>query len=656
MELLRTIRENVALRRGLGLVWHLVGIALCYYGAFLLRFDFDISQKNEEILLDTLPWALACFVIAIFAFGLYRGLWRFFTFRDCVLTAAGFAAGTLLLAGVVVLKNEGSFGGYPRSVLAINYLLVIGWEVGGRGLVRVIRELRLSRAVISAPGSSLRSLLVGDFEECNGLIRALHRQRTSLGRIVGILVDQDVSRATRLHGVRVFSGLDRVGQIVTDNEVDTVVILPPFHKPGAIRQIVDAVGERQVTPAFRVLPSIEDLAAGRLNVSQIRQVEIEDLLERSQHDIDMERLRDFVSGRRVLVTGAGGSIGAEICRQIMALKPAVLVLFEVSEFHLFEIERELRDEAAGLGVRLEACAGDVRREDALRKAIAAARGIDIIYHAAAYKHVDLMERNPGACFHNNVIGTEVVARVAEEVGATDCVLVSTDKAVRPTSLMGASKRIAERILMERLESGTRFKAVRFGNVLGSSGSVVPIFREQIARGGPVTVTSPDVVRYFMTIPEAVELVLAAGSIDEDRRIFVLEMGEPVKIDTLARRMIELSGFAPDEDIPVVYTGLKPGEKEYEELLTEDENVVRTDLDRIWVVKKNDDELLPPVDLGELFELIDAADEEGLRSYAHSLIRGSRLKDGRTPAGPGDPRQAGEGIEEKTAGVRSAAAR
>jgi FlaA1/EpsC-like NDP-sugar epimerase len=266
----------------------------------------------------------------------------------------------------------------------------------------------------------------------------------------------------------------------------------------------------------------------------------------------------------------------------------------------------------------------VRRSEQLRAAIRQGGGIDLFYHAAAYKHVDLMERNALSCFQNNVVGTQAAIGVAEEEGVKDFVLISTDKAVRPTSLMGASKRLAERLVIERPARGTKCKAVRFGNVLGSNGSVIPIFRQQIERGGPVTVTSKEVTRYFMTIPEAVELVLAAGAIPEDRRIFVLEMGEAVKIDEMARRMIELSGLVPDVDIPVVYTGLKPGEKEYEELLTDDEDVVRTDLDRIWVVKKNEGEELDPVDVGHILELIDDGDEKALRAYADSLIRGSLL--------------------------------
>jgi FlaA1/EpsC-like NDP-sugar epimerase len=410
---------------------------------------------------------------------------------------------------------------------------------------------------------------------------------------------------------------------VAAKNATAVLILPPFTKPNRIQGVMDAVAKEKVSCEFRVIPSYDDITAGRVDVNQIRRVEIEDLLERPPYELDLERMRSFVEGKKILVTGAGGSIGSEICRQLMGLGPRALVLFEQSEYHLFQIERELAEKHGGK--RMIAFAGDVLREEAVRSAVQTAEGVDVIYHAAAYKHVNLMERNAVACFQNNVIGTEQVARLAEELGVGDFVLISSDKAVRPSSLMGASKRLAERLLMERPTNGTRFKAVRFGNVLGSSGSVVPIFREQIARGGPVTVTSPEVTRYFMTIPEAVELVLAAGAIGEDRRICVLEMGEPVKIDTLARRMIELSGFSPGEEIAIEYVGLRPGEKEYEELLTDDEGVERTDHDRIWVVKKNDDVMADRVDLERMMELVEEGDGGRLRDFAHGLIIGSQLK-------------------------------
>jgi FlaA1/EpsC-like NDP-sugar epimerase len=424
--------------------------------------------------------------------------------------------------------------------------------------------------------------------------------------------------------VPIYAGLNRTGELVKKLRASTLLFLPPFTGPGKIREVVDDLSEKQIACDYRVIPSLDEIASGRVDVSGIRRVAIEDLLYRVPYEIASDMLVHAIGGKRVLVSGAGGSIGSEICRQLLRYRPAVIVLFEVSEFHLFEIERELRSAAKEAGVELIACAGDVRRSEQLRAAIRQGGGIDLFYHAAAYKHVDLMERNALSCFQNNVVGTQAAIGVAEEEGVKDFVLISTDKAVRPTSLMGASKRLAERLVIERPARGTKCKAVRFGNVLGSNGSVIPIFRQQIERGGPVTVTSKEVTRYFMTIPEAVELVLAAGAIPEDRRIFVLEMGEAVKIDEMARRMIELSGLVPDVDIPVVYTGLKPGEKEYEELLTDDEDVVRTDLDRIWVVKKNGGEELEPVDVGLILDLIDEGDEKALRAYADSLIRGSLL--------------------------------
>lgn len=624
----RKLMENLLLRRVLGLCWHLAGIVLCYVGAYLLRFDFDLDLewKHHDLLVETMPLVIVVFSLMVYLFGLHQGLWRFFTFRDCIVTAAAFATGTVIfMAALFVWKGfDPEFGGFARSIWVINYFLILAWEVGGRGVVRLYREFLINRTG-GKRGDEAVSLLVGDFEECNALLRAVQQTRESLGRVVGILVDRKVTSGTRLQGIRVYSGLDQIGEIVAARGVDNVVILPPYQAPNSIRSIVDTVSARKVSPTYRVIPSMDDLATGRISASQIRRVEIEDLLEREPYEVDVESLREFVADKRVLVTGAGGSIGSEICRQVLSLGPRSLVLFEMSEFLLFEVERELRPVSEEAGVELIACTGDVRRDEHLSRAIAKSGGIDIVYHAAAYKHVDLMERNPGACFFNNVIGTAVVARVAEECGAEDFVLVSTDKAVRPTSLMGASKRLAERVLMERPDSATRFKAVRFGNVLGSSGSVVPIFREQIEKGGPVTVTSREVCRFFMTIPEAVELVLAAGSQEEDRRVYVLEMGQPVKIDSLARRMIELSGFVPGVDIEVRYTGLKPGEKEREELLTDDENVERTALDRIWVVSRDDSRRdVDRVDIGRLLELIDGDDRRALREYVHGLIPGSQL--------------------------------
>ncbi len=609
----------------LAFLFHLLGITAAYYLAFQLRFDFAVEEWRWEIFWQTLPWAATAYMVCIFAFGLYQGLWRFFTLNDCIATAAALSAGTVLTAGAVFVVRDFSFNLYPRSVLVIAFLLLLFWEIGGRGIVRLSRESLQSRN--RDPSSSLkRLLLIGDPQEADVLLRSVQHSG-ELGRVVGIVSEQKKHAGSKLRGVRISTGLDSVAGLVKDLSVSTLIFLPPCTRPRKIREVIDSLSEEKLVCDYQVIPSMDELASGRLSVSSIRRVAIEDLLPRVPYHIELEKVASSIKGKRILVTGAGGSIGSEICRQLIQFGPDTIVMFELSEFQLFNVERELVKIAEEAGVKLVASTGDVKNASQLRTAIRNAGGIDLLYHAAAYKHVDLMERNPVSCLQNNVVGSLVAATVAEEEGVDHFVLISTDKAVRPTSLMGASKRLAERLLIERPEKGTSFRAVRFGNVLGSNGSVVPIFRSQIENGGPVTVTSKDVTRFFMTISEAVELVLAAGAIEEDRRIFVLEMGEAVRIDTMARRMIELSGLIPDVDIPVVYTGLKPGEKEYEELLTDDENVVRTDLDRIWVVAKDLSDDSAPVNLGLLLELIDEGDEEKLRDFADSLIQGSLLREG-----------------------------
>lgn len=618
----RYFEESIVLRRVLAFVFHLVGILGTYYCAFQLRFDFDVADWRWAIFRQTLPWVILSYIACILIFRLYQGLWRFFTLRDCLITAVAFSVGTLLAAVSIYLERGSSFELYPRSVLIVTGLLLLLWEIGGRGLVRLSRETAQNRRARQV--NRKRVLLIGAPEEADVLLRGMQKHASELGRVVGLVSDDRQHHGAQLRGVRIYSGLDCVGEIVERLQVSTLLFLPPFTGPARIRSVIEDLSDRQLACDYRVIPSIDELASGKLSVSGIRKVAIEDLLQRVPYEIASDLLSQTLGGKKILVSGAGGSIGSEICRQLLRYGPDTIVLYEISEYHLFMIEREIAEEAKAKGVRLIACAGDVRRGEQLRAAIRAADGVDLFYHAAAYKHVDLMERNPVACFQNNVVGTQVAVSIAEEEGVKDFVLISTDKAVRPTSLMGASKRLAERLLIERPTNGTACKAVRFGNVLGSNGSVVPIFREQIARGGPVTVTSAGVTRFFMTIPEAVELVLAAGAIPEDRRIFVLEMGEAVQIDAMARRMIELSGLIPDVDIPIVYTGLKPGEKEYEELLTDDENVVRTDMDRIWVVKKNACEDVEAVDLGKVLEMLDEGDGSALREYAHGLIRGSLL--------------------------------
>lgn len=617
------LMKRVMFRRSIALFFHLLGATVCYWLAYQLRFDFGAIPEAQNAFAETVLPVVGSYLAGIIVFGLYQGLWRFFTLRDCLTTLLALLSGTLLAGLAVFLVQGGTFQGFPRSVLVITFLLLLLWEIGWRGLVRLLREHRIGRG--SGGGDITKVLIVGNPDDADALIRAMLRRPEELGRPVGVFSEKKYHEGLRMRGVPIHGGLDGIPAEVRATGAKRLIFLPPFTGPLRIRRVMEALAAEKLSCEFRAMPSIHDLAAGNVDSNLIRKISIEDLLQRPAYELDLKRLQGSLEGRRILVTGAGGSIGSEICRQLIQFRPQLLVLFEVSEFHLFTVEKELVAAARAGGVELVACAGDVRREGQLTRAIRDNGGIDLFYHAAAYKHVDLMERNPVSCFQNNVIGTYTAAQVAEAEGVKDFVLVSTDKAVRPTSLMGASKRLAERILIERPQSGTSFKAVRFGNVLGSNGSVVPIFTDQIAKGGPVTVTSPDVTRFFMTIPEAVELVLAAGAVGDDRRIFVLEMGEAVNIESMARRMIELSGYIPDVDVQISYTGLKPGEKEYEELLTDDEDVMRTDHDRVWVVKKNDDQVLTtPVDIGELLELIDLGDEAGLRQYAHERIPGSLL--------------------------------
>ncbi len=633
----RQLRQSLLLRRVLGFAWHLFGITLCYVIAFVLRLFPNDLAFYKHAMLTTLPIAWANYLFFVVVFGLYRGLWSFFSFRDCFRYAYVYLLATALFACWVFLLKAGSpngdypiiegnsFNGYPRMVFPIFYLLLVGWEVGGRGLMRLIRDFQQQgqQAAILGP----RTILVGSPEESDQLVRSLVNPRLGLGEVSAIVCDDSRRSNATLHGIRMLGDIEQIGQLAKEVDAEMILFVPPFNTPNQIKRIMGLISDAEVAAEFRVIPSLKDIAHGHVDVSSLRRVEIEDLLNRKPNVFDRSIIETFIAGKTVLVTGAGGSIGSEICRQVASYGPAKLVLFDHSEFNLFEIQRELS--ALNGGIELIACMGDVKRALDLERAIEQSGGIDILYHAAAYKHVHLAEENVASVFLNNVVGTNCVADVAARAGVGQFILISTDKAVRPTSVMGATKRIAERCIMERDRTSespngeTQFKAVRFGNVLGSSGSVIPIFKRQIAEGGPVTVTSKDVTRYFMTIPEAVELVLMAGAVGEDRNIMVLEMGEPVKIDLLARQLIELSGLVPDKDIPIRYTGLRKGEKEYEELLTDDENVTETAYEKIWVMEKERSKLRP-VDLAEIRRLAEANDGPALRKLAMELIPENRL--------------------------------
>jgi len=554
----------------------LVAAALAWTLAFSLRFNFEIPDEFALSARHSLLWVLPLFGVLFFAFGLYRGLWRFASLSDLQHLVSAVLAGALLTNAAVVFLDLGPI---PRSVLVLHPLLLALVMGGSRFAYRSWKEHRLYGP---AKMRGQPVLVLGAGEAADSLLRELNR--SGLWYAVALVDDNPSKMGRRLRGLPVYGPLSSVGDIAERYGVKHVIMALPNARSAERRSAAEYASVAGL--AVMTMPSYDDLLAGRLSVSNIRRVELEDLLGRESVLLDDAGLHQLITGRVVMVSGAGGSIGSELCRQIAKFSPSRLVLLEASEFSLYQMDEEL----AQLHPTLDrGCwAGDVR--DAERVAeILACESPAVIFHAAAYKHVPLMERvNAWQAVRTNALGTLTLARAAQQAGVDKFVLISTDKAVNPTNVMGASKRLAERLCRaQQAAGGTRFVTVRFGNVLGSNGSVIPKFREQISRGGPVTVTHPDIVRYFMTIPEAAQLVLQAGWMGQGGEIFVLDMGEPVKIVDLARDMIRLSGFSED-DICLEFTGLRPGEKLYEELLADDETSMPTPHPKLRIARLVDD--------------------------------------------------------------------
>ncbi len=585
-------------------------IALSMLLAFYFRFDFSFPAKEISSLEKVLVAAVIIKLIVFLIFRLYEGMWRFVSISDLlkILYANLLASGLLTLCVLVLHKSY--FHGFARTVLVIDFLLCFLLMSGKRVAVRVVRE----SAAKASGERNIRTAIVGNAENINSLIQAFVNVQDKR-KIVGVLCgDEGIGRSIR--GIPVFGHPDSAAKCAAKHKVSELLLLPPYSAPANIKRLMDELEERQVKCELRMLPDYSEIASGKINVSYIKEVEIEDLLGRKPVKLDRTDVAAFVKGKNVMVTGAGGSIGSELCSQLASYKPEKLLLFELSEFNLYTISMKLTEAFPEL--KIINIIGDVRCPSDLERAIKN-HNINVIYHAAAYKHVPLMEENPSMAFLTNVCGTANLAETAEKYGVGRLVFISTDKAVRPTSFMGSTKRIAERCLLERKESGTEFVVVRFGNVLGSSGSVIPRFKEQIRKGGPVTVTSENMVRFFMSIPEAVDLVLQAGAIGRDRDIMVLEMGEPVRIYDMAKKIIELSGFIPGKDIEIKLTGLRPGEKEYEELLTDEEKVDRTPYDRIYVARKETDNLPPSVNLELVRTTAQSCDYAGLEKLVREYI-------------------------------------
>lgn len=607
------ILKNAALRRVLAVLWHALGIVLAHALAYTIRFDFLVPAEAMTAFWSTLPVLLAVCLVTFSAFRLYSGLWSYFSVDDIARILWAVFVAVVISAFTVFASRGWSFEGIPRSSFILDFLLIGLWILGGRFALRYLREHRMPSG--QGPDGEQRIVLVGQTESADLLIRAL--RATRMGTFVAIVTDDPAQKDRTLHGIRIAGTLEALPAIVEETQARCLLVLPPFNLPRQMNAIVDQCSRIRRPLIFRTIPSIADLAEGRISASSIRTVDIDDLLGRGETNLDHSEVRRFLKGKRILVTGAGGSIGREVCRQVAGYEPAVITLFENSEIALFTVERELRAKYPTL--RLVAFTGDIRNARDIHAALDRTGGTDVIYHAAAYKHVPLMEENVAACVRTNVLGTARLARVAVEGGVDRFVMISSDKAVRPRNVMGLTKRIAERLLSEFPTGGTTFVSVRFGNVLGSSGSVVPIFKEQIARGGPVTVTSPEVTRFFMTPREAVDLVLLAGTVGRNGEIMVLEMGTPIRIVDLAKRLIELSGLVPEKDIKIVFTGLRPGEKEHEELMTEGEDVVPTSFRDIWVFRNRNGTQTPPVDTAALEVLVERNDVHGLLAQLRTCV-------------------------------------
>jgi FlaA1/EpsC-like NDP-sugar epimerase len=556
-------------------------VAAAWWLAFQLRFDTGVPRYYQLLFDRTILLVVGIKLGVFVVLGFYNRWWRYVSTRDMWRVVLGVALASVVAGLTVYFASPVQEIRLPRSVFVLDFLLTLALVAGARLAARTIFE-RPSMGGLIARGKEV--VIVGAGDAGQLIIRELQRNRALGYTPIGIVDDDTRKRNLRVHGVRVLGTTEELAHILRDNRPDELLIAIPSADGEVRRRVVEIARDERIP--VKTLPGLYELISGDSNLAaQIRPVQVEDVLGRAQVEVDLEEVAAYLGEQTVLVTGAGGSIGSELCRQIARARPARLVLVENGETALFEIERELLDER-GFSAAIPVLA-DVCNRSKMRQVFERYRPT-VVFHAAAYKHVPLMEANPLESVRNNALATKAIADVAVEFGVDRFVLVSTDKAVNPKTVMGQSKALCEWIVEAygaRGDVSTRFVAVRFGNVLGSSGSVIPIFRRQIAKGGPVTVTHPDMTRYFMTIPEAASLVVQAGAIGGEGEIFVLDMGEPVRILDLARNMIRLSGKEPDGDVPIEFVGARPGEKLHEELWGEYEEVRPTSHPKIQRVKR-----------------------------------------------------------------------
>ncbi|MGD9573591.1 MAG: polysaccharide biosynthesis protein [Thermoleophilia bacterium] len=592
-------------------------VVAAWWLAFYFRFDGDVPGRYERLFAATVGIVVLMKLAVFVAMRFYTKWWRFTSLRDLQAIVIATVVSSLIVTAVLSQWRPDDVVPVPRGVLVFDLVLTLTFIGGARFAVRSVIE-RPPRSELVSSGREV--LICGAGDAGNTLLREMKRNRELGYTPVGLIDDDPRKRRLRVQGTRVRGTRADLPRVLREVHVDEVIIAMPS-APGLVRQEIVEVCRQAGVPCA-TLPGLPELITGDVTVSQLREVRVEDVLGRAPVEIDFARVARYLNGRSVLVTGAGGSIGRELCRQVAAIGARRLIMVDHAENNLFEVDMALRNRGhAGMLVPVIA---DCKDETAMERVFATERP-EIVFHAAAYKHVPMMELNPLQAVANNAIGTSVLATLSERYAVDRFCLISTDKAVEPKTVMGASKALAERVVEERgASSHTRFAAVRFGNVLGSSGSVLPIFQRQIEQGGPVTVTHAEMTRFFMTIPEAVQLVIEATGIAEGGDIFVLDMGEPVRIMDLAERMIELSGNRPGTDIAIEVVGIRPGEKLHEELFNVDEQVTPTRYGKIMRATR------PPLDpavlrqgLTELRARVADGRPEPVVQSLWSALRGGR---------------------------------
>ena len=567
--------------------------------AYLVRFDFDLPQDFLLLFFQMLPFILIIKLIVFYYFDLYRGMWRYTSVSDLINIIKAASVSSLIIISFILFSTS-RFIGFSRSIFLIDWcftILLISafrlsvrfyFEQAGEGNSWLVISRTFVKLLNRSRTGSINLLIIGAGDCGEKIYREIRNNAHLRYNVIGFLDDKPVKIGKKIHGIPVLSDIAGIKTVATNVKADEALIAIPSATSAEMRKIVEHCKESGIK--FKTIPSYGELINGKVTVNAIREVAYRDLLGREVIKLDETKIGEYLHGQTILVTGAGGSIGSELCRQICRFGPSEIVLYERAESPLYEIEIELLRNYRN--VKIVPLLGDIQNKKQLARAFSSFNP-NTIFHAAAYKHVPMLELQPWKAIENNILGTINVIEAAKAYNIERFVFVSTDKAVRPANVMGTSKRVAEMLVQSQNSCNplnTRFMIVRFGNVVGSVGSVVPLFKKQIEKGGPVTVTHPEVTRYFMTIPEACQLILQAGAMGKGGEIFVLDMGTPIKIDDMAKDLIRLSGFVPNEDIKIEYIGLRPGEKLYEELITVGEGIVPSDHEKIMVIRGAECEL------------------------------------------------------------------